>query len=362
MRLSRRTIIAGAAGYLAATGWAEPGRAAATSEQVKAELGRMKGRTLVVANWGSAYAEAQRKALFEPFTAEFGIRIVEDGPPTNPRIAAMVQSRNVTWDVASFGADKVEAVGRDGYLVELDYGVIDAAPFRPNFATRWGVGFMTYSMVAAWRRDVFRGEQPASPADFWDTLRFPGRRSMKDEPQSTIPFALLAAGVLRDQVYPLDDAKVERGLAKLAELRESLLWWTQPPQALQHLASREASLVHIYNGRRERIVEDGVAVGIMWDGGQLFGDAWCILRGARNADLATLFIAWACLAENNVRYSNFIAYGPANRDAFGMVAPERRDSMPTSHLEQQLVMDNAWWGENLNRVAGRWEQWRLSGR
>jgi len=364
MTIGRRGLIAAGACTVATSGILRPNAAsaAATREQVRSALGRMRGRTLVVANWGGAYAESQRKALLEPFSQEFGIRVIEDGPPTNPRIAAMVQSGNVTWDVASFGAEKVDAVGRENLLADLDYGIIDAGPFRPNFATRWGVGFMTYSMVTAWRRDVFRGEQPARAADFWDFRRFPGRRSMKDEPQSTIPFALLAAGVPRDQVYPMTAEKVERGLAKLAELGDNVLWWQQPPQSIQHLLSREASMVHNYNGRLDAPIAEGQPLGVMWEDAQLFGDSWCIPRGSRNAELAMHFIAWSCFAENNVRISSFITYGPANRDAFDMVPADRRAILPTSHVDRALVTDNAWWGEHLNVVTGRWQQWRLTRR
>src|SRR5437870_3806008 len=38
-------------------------------------------QTLVVGSWGGAYQEAQRKAFFEPFMKETGIKIVETSTP-----------------------------------------------------------------------------------------------------------------------------------------------------------------------------------------------------------------------------------------------------------------------------------------
>ena len=55
---------------------------------------------VTVVSWGGAYQESVRKAFFEPFMKETGVKIVEE--EFNGEIAkirAMVESNNVTWDV-----------------------------------------------------------------------------------------------------------------------------------------------------------------------------------------------------------------------------------------------------------------------
>ncbi len=144
MKISRRSILKSALALPAVAGaaylnpWMTGNAYAAySSDQVKAALAKHKGGSFTVSSWGGSFQEAQRKAFFAPFSEEFGITIVEDGPPGNPKIVAMVKADNVTWDVCDIGAYKPTPLGKDGYLEELDYSVIDKADIFPGFATKW---------------------------------------------------------------------------------------------------------------------------------------------------------------------------------------------------------------------------------
>ncbi len=61
----------------------------ATLAEIEAELENYRGESLVFASWGGAYQAAQREAYIIPFTAKFGIDIVEDSPVEYPKISAM---------------------------------------------------------------------------------------------------------------------------------------------------------------------------------------------------------------------------------------------------------------------------------
>lgn len=56
---------------------------------------------VVVDSWGGMFQDAQRKAIFEPFTRETGIRVVElsDGENIFAKVKAQVESNNVQIDV-----------------------------------------------------------------------------------------------------------------------------------------------------------------------------------------------------------------------------------------------------------------------
>ena len=75
-----------------------------TAEQLKQRLEKFRGKELVVVSWGGSFQEAQRKALFEPFVKEFGIKLIEDSPSDQAKIRAMVKTNNVTWDVVDLGS------------------------------------------------------------------------------------------------------------------------------------------------------------------------------------------------------------------------------------------------------------------
>ena len=59
-------------------------------------------RELVVCSYGGAYQEAQRKAFFEPFERETGIKIREaQWSGEYAKLKAMVEAGQPTWDLVT---------------------------------------------------------------------------------------------------------------------------------------------------------------------------------------------------------------------------------------------------------------------
>jgi putative spermidine/putrescine transport system substrate-binding protein len=53
---------------------------------------------------------------------------------------------------------------------------------------------------------------------------FPGTRALRNDPQTVLEAALLADGVPRDKLYPLD---VDRAFKKLEQIKPDIaVWWT----------------------------------------------------------------------------------------------------------------------------------------
>src|SRR5205809_167956 len=107
---------------------------------------------IVVTSWGGAYQEAQRKAYFEPFTKETGIKVVEATGPDAAKIKAMVASGNVEWDVVDVALATVLVLGEQGLTTPIDYGKFDAqtrAGIPSEFRLPNAVGNETWSVVMA---------------------------------------------------------------------------------------------------------------------------------------------------------------------------------------------------------------------
>jgi putative spermidine/putrescine transport system substrate-binding protein len=361
MTLSRRSLIKTAAALIALSG-AMAGSASAqalTAADIDAALAKHKGESLTIASWGGSFQEAQRKAFFTPFSEKYGITIVEDGPPGNPKIVAMVKANNTTWDLVDIGAYKPTPLGRDGYLEEIDYSIVDKTDIFPGFATAWGVGNLSYSTVLAYRTDVLTEDQPTSVTDLWDLEKYPGKRAMRDNPIENLAYALQADGMAIKDIYPLTPEKIDRAYAKLDEIKNNVIWWTQGATAPQLLVTKEVVLATAWNGRLDKIKDEGVPVGLAWKGAQLMGDAWAIPKGAPNKDLAMLFIAWASLPEINWRLSEYITYGPVNYKAIKNVSEARRALVPTTFADVQIPADYDYWGTAYNDQVDRWNEWRL---
>ena len=368
MSVSRRTLLKTTAGLGAAAAAGLPllaprrARAAAyTAAQVDAAMAKMKGRTLVIASWGGSWQDALRNAWWKPFSEKYGVKIVEDGPPMNPKVIAMVQSGKVTWDICDFAAYRADPLGLGGYLEPLDYSVIDATHVTQKFVSKYGIASAVAATILGYRTDVITSDPPTSMAALWDLKKYPGKRSLHDEATHNIPCALVAAGMPKDQVYPLDDAKLDKAFKKLDEIKEHCLWWTIGAQSPQQLAAKEVILAQGYNGRFDTLIDQGVPIKTVWEGGQVNPDCWSVTKNSPNKDLAMLFIAWATLPENNWEITKHITYAPANEASFPKVPENVRARVPSTYLDKQIIIDINWWGPNFDRVSDRWKEWRLKG-
>jgi putative spermidine/putrescine transport system substrate-binding protein len=332
-----------------------------TMAQVKEKLKKYKGSSLVVVSWGGSYQDAQRKAYYQPFEKEFGIKIIEDSPASVSKVMAMVKAKNVTWDVVDGGAYKLGDLGNKGYLEEMDYNIIDARDVDPFFHSKYYMSTISWCELLGYRTDAFPGDKaPTSAVDFWNVKKFPGRRAMRDNPIYNIPLALLADGVPKDQIYPLTDAKIDRAFKKLDEIKPHVnVWWTQGAQPPQLLTDKEVVMATGWNGRISGVSKEGAPVAVIWDGAQMVSDAWYIPKGSKNKELAMLYIAWATFPETNWPLSQYIDYGPVNKKSLKFLSKELLERMPLTHADKMIKCDFDWWSTKYQDMLERWREWKL---
>ena len=356
MSIRRREFLAGAAGL----GLVASLPAQRAMANVAQQLEAYRGGQLVVTTWGGSTADAFREAYFKEFSATFGIEIIEDSPPKDARIKAMVDAGNVTIDIADKGTHAVHALGEAGLLEEIDYSVVDATGIPESSVGKYGVGNYSWTQLVAYRTDVYTNKQPDSVTALFDVENFPGLRGMRDDPVMNLVYALLADGVPASEVYPLTEEKIARAYAKLDTIKDNVLWWTSGAQTQQLLSTNEVSMIGMWNGRVDKLLEEGLPIGVTWNGSQFATDSWIVPKGAPNKEIAMLFIAWYSLAENNAKFSEYITYGPVNRDAFNNVSEARKSLIPSTYIDEMVIADYTYWGENYVEQAERWKEWRLS--
>src|SRR5215469_1710827 len=90
-RVSRRRFIGVAGG----------GLVAATAGPFVMRHAHAAGKEVVVCSWGGTYQKALRKAYFDPFEKETGIKVIDASAPEVAKVKAQVDSRNPEWDVMS---------------------------------------------------------------------------------------------------------------------------------------------------------------------------------------------------------------------------------------------------------------------
>lgn len=318
---------------------------------------------LVVTDPGGSTEESFAKAFYKPFEEAMGVEVAYAPRPNQAmgQLKSMVLANNVEWDVTYLSDYLVNIAVSEDLLDPIDTSGMDPdliAQMLPGTVNKYLVGGTMYGTVYGYSTKLWPDPAtgPQNWADFWDVERFPGRRAMIGAGYGPIEQALLADGVPRDQLYPLD---LDRAYKKLDEIRPHVtVWTTASAQQHQLLINDEVDLIHGFANRILAAIDDGAKAAIQWRDGSVTLEGWVIPKGAGNRELALKFIEWTLDAKRQGEAT--IATGPTNKNATDYVDPERAKQLPTYPANFALAYQtNAkWLAENQAELQERWTQWR----
>lgn len=317
---------------------------------------------LSIMSFGGAYQAAQQKAVFAPFTAKTGIKIVEQEYGGEiAKIKAMVQAGNTTIDAVDVDAPTLQQGCDEGLFEKLDWSKLGPKnEWIDGTASDCGVGTIVYATVLAFDGAKLK-DGPKVITDLFDTKTFPGKRGLWKNPATNLEFALLADGVASADVYKLLGTKdgVDRAFKKLDTIKKDIVWWESGAQAPQLLASGEVVMTTAWNGRIHNANKEGKQFKIVWDNQILDSNFWAIPKGAKNVKGATDFIAFAVAPQQLAAMTKFIPYGPVRKTAAQFVAAEDAPNLPTSpaNMKNALTLDNGFWGDKGDEIRKRFTTW-----
>lgn len=334
------------AGTLLASGLLLGGGAPATAQD-----------SITFTSFGGAFQEAQRKALLNPAAEQLGITILEDTLTGIAEVRAQVLAGAVTWDIVDLGLADCAAAQAEGILEPLDYDKISLEGFEPAAYSDAWAGIIYFSTVIGYNTETMGDNPPNSWADFWDVENFPGARALRNNPAGMLELALLADGVPKEELYPLD---LDRAFAKMEEIKPHIdVWWTSGAQSAQLIADGEVDMLAIWNGRLDAVIADGRPVDFTFNDGLLSLDCLAIPKGSQNKDLAMEALAIMLAPEQQAQLPQYINYGPTTSLAFdlGVITEEQAAGSPSSpgNLAVQAIADAAYWAEHRQAVQERWD-------
>ncbi|MGA8978556.1 MAG: polyamine ABC transporter substrate-binding protein [Pedococcus sp.] len=312
-------------------------------------------KSLTFVSFGGAYQDAQKTAMTDPYTAANSIEMKQDGPTDYAKIKAMVESNNVLWDVVD--ADPFFAIGNcDKYAEKLDFSVIDTSKMPKEFVSDCAVPSMTYSYVLMYNTKKYPNP-PQGWADFFDTAKFPGKRALQNAAQGGgYEAALLADGVAKDQLYPLDYDRAEK---KLDTIKKDLIFWDSGAQSQQMMEKGEVDMLLAWTGRGYNAVKNGATFAPQWNENMAVYDVFMVPKGTKNKAAAMKFIAYATGAEAQAKLTETIPYSPINSDAKPTVDKLIKSFLSTEPgiAEKGIVQDQAWWAKNQDAATEKWTAW-----
>jgi putative spermidine/putrescine transport system substrate-binding protein len=319
---------------------------------------------VIVRTPGGFYEETVRKAIYDPFTRATGIEVVPVAA-TIGKLLAMFKAKNVELDVIDTGDGPLITLERMGALAPIDYSewkYTNPDDIDPPLKRKYMVGNFLYATVLGYNTDVFpAGKQPKSWVDFWDTKAFPGPRMLQDMAagQPNLEFALVADGVPRDKIFPID---IERGFKSMSRVKPSIKkFWDTGALSAQMLADKEVVAGSIWNGRCQAVIDKGAPLAMEWSDHLVQVQAFSIFKDAKNYDNAKKFIDFACNKEGQAAFAGPLVYGPANRKSYELMPADLVARVPggPKYRELGILQDVNWWEDNRDAVNKRWSKWLL---
>jgi putative spermidine/putrescine transport system substrate-binding protein len=339
--------------------------------------------SMVIMSWGGAYQESQLKAYVEPYQALTGITVTWDESSNEAvaKLRAAQEAGNMPFDLVDVeGPDAMRACD-EGLAVEVEHDELltpgtDGTPASEDFGDAivndCYVPQIVFSTTFGYRTDVaeWNGATPDDICDVFNLEEFPGMRSMQSSPKKNLEWALICDGVAAEDVYDVlsEDGGVERALAKLDTIKDSVIWWTAGAETPQLLADKEVVMGSTYNGRLFSVIaEQNQPVEMLWDYQVFDYDGWIVPAGLSEDRMNRVmhFLRFSSTTEKLADQAKFIAYGPARASSQPLVSThatlgiEMAPHMPTNpaNMTNYIVNDINWWADNQDEVEATFQNW-----
>lgn len=324
----------------------------------------MAGESLTIVSWGGAYQESQRKAFFEPYAKDTGTQITEEEYNGEiGKIRAMVESNSVSWNVIDLDTQTALAGCAEGILEVIDWDKLglDRSKFIGGDLQDCAVPNILYATVLAYDKDKLTNG-PTTIADIFDLQKFPGKRSLQKSPFVNLEWALIADGVAPGDVYELlaTQEGIDRAFKKLDTIKDKVVWWEAGAQPPQLLADGEVIMASGWNGRfYDAVKNEGKNFVIVWDQEGLDWDWWGIPKGDPRLEEAYKFISYASQPAAMADQTNYISYGPANKDAIPNISKDVLGDLPSApqNMETALIVDPQFWADHGEELRERFAAW-----
>lgn len=317
------------------------------------------GDTVVLSTYGGALDKALKDAYLDPFTQATGTKVDLTSNASLATLKLQVQSGHPQTDAMVVVASDYPLAVDQGLLEPVHY--THQGEMSPSMTKEYGFLYDTY----AWGIAYDKQKMPSGPqnwAEFWNTKKYPGPRSMYDNLSdgSTLEAALIADGVPVSKLYPLD---VDRALKSLDKLGKSnIVWYSTNAQPIQQLTSGATVLATAFNGRVELSNKNqGTNLVFVLNQAALGGSYLTVVKGAPHKEAAMeLLNAVATNAKGCVAFAQVSHYGCVNKSAYGMMPPSLRDSLPGSPqaARSTFLKDAKWWAANADATTKKFKEWQ----
>lgn len=320
------------------------------------------GGSLVIASWGGDFSAATQEEIANPFAEEAGVKVqmVEASSQHVAQLEAQNKAGKITWDIIdSLGEANTAYLSKQGLLEPLpdDLKAELEKVSVPGGVTDYGVLQSTIGTLIGCMPERAKA-CPKTPAEFFDTGKFPGPRMMYDDPYYGIQFALAADGMAPDEIWPMTPEKVERAFKKLEEIVPDVrVWWTSGDQSIQALRDGEVDMGQIWNRPAKELAGQDESAEFSWEQVLLAEAYSAVPKGAPNTQRGLDYLRWyGTHPEAQAGWAARTGYGVSNAEAVDYLAPEDMEFsvLNPDNVATAIRGDGEWWVENRDALTKRW--------
>ena len=338
--------------------------------------------SMTLVSWGGAYQDSQVKAYAEPYlkaNPDVTITWDESSAESTAKMRAMTEAGNVTWDLVDALASDNIRMCDEGLIMEVNVDEIlapapDGTPPSEDFGnlliSKCFIPQIVYSTTFGYRTDMVGDTPPTTVCDVFDLEKYPGKRSLQKRPIDNMEWALYCDGVAKEDLYDVlgTEEGQARAFAKLATIKDQVIWWTAGAETPQLLADGEVVMGSTYNGRLfAAIVEQKQPIAMLWDMQSFDLDGWSIPANLPEDRLNRVkhFLRFATDTQRLADQAQYISYGPTRKSSAPLVGHsdvlgvDMAPHMPTdpANASNVHIYDYAWWADHRDDLDAKFQAW-----
>ena len=201
-------------------------------------------------------------------------------------------------------------------------------------------------------------KEAPTPYSVLDLEKFP-ERGLQKSPFVNLEWALVADGVDIKDVYTVlaTPEGVDRAFAKLDTIKKDVVWWEAGAQPPQLLSDGQVILTSAWNGRIYSAAHaDKKPFVVLWDHqADWQGER---RKGCKNRD-AAYALSHLPTSRPQDDQTNYISYGPGNKEAIKNTNPSITPDLPTSpdNMKTAFIINASFWADNLDTLRERFNVW-----
>lgn len=314
--------------------------------------------TLNVYNWGEYISDGNNGTINvnDEFTKLTGIKVNYTTYATNEELYAKLKGGGSSYDIIIPSDYMVSRMINEDMLHELDYSKIpNMKNINPTFLNSEYDEDQRFSVPYTWGTVgiIYDNTVVEEENIDWDILwneDYADRILMFDNPRDSFAIAQILLGY---DINTEDKKELEEAAEKLTEQKKVIQAYVMD-EIFDKMGAGEAIIAPYYAGDAVTLmneVED-LSFVIPESGTNMFVDAMCIPKSARNVEAAQMYINFMC--EKDIAYSTtkYVGYSTPNKAAFDMLSEEEKNDK-RSYPDEEFLNTKTTVFRNLSNEANQ---------